>query len=70
MTQTIIVIDNGEDFDMHPATGLLIGAAFNTLMLCIFKLAGVGVFATAGWWVVGIPFMACGALLFLMMLRP
>ena len=69
MLETIIVIDNGRDFNMYPATGLLISAAFITLMLCIFKMASVGVFATTGWWVVGIPFGLCGALLFFTLLK-
>jgi hypothetical protein len=69
MTQTIIVIDNGQDFNMYPATGLLFGAASITLMLCIFKLASIGIFATAGWWVTGIPFGLCGVLFFLTLLK-
>ena len=69
MPKAIIVLDDGQDFNMYPMTGILLFTAVVSLLLLLFKVAAVGHFAHIGWWIVAIPFSIVGFLMLLASIR-
>lgn len=62
--ETILVQDDDVNLKVYSCSDLLTLAGVLTFLLLIFKIFGIGFFATAGWSTLAWPFAICGAVLF------